>query len=209
MLPNTVYVVEDHFSVRRSLLYLLESAGLTARGFESAAGFLNEYQSHMTGVAILDIRMPGMNGLELQEHLLKAGSALAVLVVTGHGDIPQALRAVQYGAIGFLTKPYNDNQLLELVSKGLRHSKTLVNRHKQQTEISQCYEKLSQREHEILGHILAGKQNKDIATLLNLSVKTVEGHKTRIMLKMRADNLVDLVRRGDSAVEILKGVVLK
>jgi RNA polymerase sigma factor (sigma-70 family) len=188
----TIFVVDDDQRVRDSLRWLLESVSLPVKTFGSAADFLKGCDPHCHGCLILDIRMPEMSGLQLQDILVERGIRLPIIMVSGHGDVPTAVRAMQKGAVEFLEKPYNDQVLLDrintvLVADAQRHEKEAARR-----EIFKRIDALTLREREVLEGVVGGKSNKQIATELDISVKTVEAHRARAMDKMAAKSVAEL-----------------
>jgi FixJ family two-component response regulator len=189
-----VYVVDDDQAMVESLLWIIESVGLKAKAYTRAQEFLSEYDSTQHGCLLLDVRMPGMSGPELQLKLNDLHNELPIIFISGHGDVPLAVRVMKAGAVDFLTKPFNDQILLESINKALRLDKT--NREKQQ-ESAQAEAKfalLSPREVQVLQGIVAGKQNKVISAELNISLKTVEAHRASVMKKMGVKSVSQLVR---------------
>lgn len=189
-----VYVVDDDQAMVESLLWIIESVGLKAKAFVRAQDFLSEYDKTQHGCLLLDVRMPGMSGPELQTKLNDIGAELPIIFISGHGDVPLAVRVMKAGAVDFLTKPFNDQVLLESINKALRQDK--INREKQQ-ENAQAEAKfalLSPREVQVLQGIVAGKQNKVISAELNISLKTVEAHRASVMKKMGVKSVSQLVR---------------
>ncbi len=189
-----VFVVDDDDAVRDSLMDLVDSVGLNARAFASAKEFLDDFDASIPGCLVLDIRMPGMSGLDLQDRLVELGSKLPIVFITGHGDIPMAVRAVQRGAIDFIQKPFRDQELLDKVNQALKISSQKLKVHEAQQEIEERIAALTGRERQVMEMIVAGKANKVIALDLGLSQRTVELHRARVMEKMSARSLADLVR---------------
>lgn len=189
-----VFVVDDDDAVRDSLMDLVDSVGLNARAFASAKEFLDDFDAGTPGCLVLDIRMPGMSGLDLQDRLIELGSTLPIVFITGHGDIPMAVRAVQRGAIDFIQKPFRDQELLDKVNQALKISSQKLEVHEEQQEIEERIAALTGRERQVMEMIVAGKANKVIALDLGLSQRTVELHRARVMEKMAARTLADLVR---------------
>ncbi len=189
-----VFVVDDDDAVRDSLMDLVDSVGLNARAFVSAKEFLDDFDASIPGCLVLDIRMPGMSGLDLQDRLVELGSKLPIVFITGHGDIPMAVRAVQRGAIDFIQKPFRDQELLDKVNQALKISSQKLKVHEAQQEIEERIAALTGRERQVMEMIVAGKANKVIALDLGLSQRTVELHRARVMEKMSARSLADLVR---------------
>lgn len=190
----TVFVVDDDQAMRNSLKWLIGSVGMQVECYDSADAFLNSYYPGRAGCLLLDVRMPGMSGLELQELLVSRGITLPVIIITGHGDVPMAVRAMKSGAIDFIEKPFNDEVLLD----GIRNALALDERRRgAQQERSQVMERLihlTPREHEVMLMVTDGKSNKEIANELGVSAKTVEAHRARVMEKMQASSLAELVR---------------
>lgn len=190
----TVYIVDDDKAVRDSLRWLIESTKLNVKTYDAAQAFLDEYDPSAPGCLLLDVRMPGMTGLELQEKLNQNAIRIPVIIITGHGDVQMAVRAMRQGAMDFIEKPFNDQVLLERVHEAI--DKDLTDRHARQDveTIQKRLERLTPREREVLGMVVDGKLSKQIAAELGLSEKTIEVHRGHIMSKMRADNVADLVR---------------
>ncbi len=198
-LSQVVYIVDDDEAVRDSLALLLETVGLDAVTFDSALAFLESYdavhQDQRQSCLILDIRMPGMSGTELQQKLLEKGSDLPIIFITGHGDIPMAVKAIQQGAMDFIAKPFRDQDLLDRIQQALRlHAERQdLSSHKKETQ-SQL-ETLTPREKQVLECMLDGKANKVIAADLCLSQRTIEVHRAHVMEKMAAPSLAQLIQR--------------
>lgn len=192
-IKQTIYVVDDDQAVRESLCWLLESVDLPVVTYASAQEFLANYNPDMGGCLILDVRMPGMSGLELQNKLTEIECTLPVLIVTGHGDVPMAVRALKNGAVDFIEKPFNDQKLLERIQHCLDQDRAQRESRSMQRVMQQRYQQLTPREQEVLVRVVAGKLNKVIATELGISNKTVEAHRANIMEKMRASSLAELV----------------
>lgn len=189
-----VYVVDDDQAMVESLTWMIESVGLKSKSFTRAQEFLEAYHPDQHGCMLLDVRMPGMSGPELQAKLNTLGATLPIIFISGHGDVPLAVRVMKAGAVDFLTKPFNDQVLLESINKALRLDKT--NREKQQ-ESAQAEAKfalLSPREIQVLQGIVSGKQNKVISAELNISLKTVEAHRASVMKKMGVKSVPELVK---------------
>lgn len=194
---TTVYVVDDDSAVRESMQFLLESAGMPVRCFEDAAGLLqaiSDAGGPPCACAVVDIRLPGMSGIELQEELRRRGSTLPIIIITGHGDVAAAVRALKAGAIDFIEKPFNDRQLLDRVRQAL----DLSTRHRVAAAIRDDLvlraNRLTRREQQVMARVVQGQLNKQIAQELGLSPKTVEVHRAHVMEKMDADSLAQLVR---------------
>ncbi len=189
-----IYVVDDDEALRDSLLWLLDSHGFAATGFGSAEDFLAAYSATMTGCLILDVRMPGMSGLELFETLQRRHCVLPVVFITGHGDVPMAVLALKKGAADFIEKPFNDKDMLDLVGDCLARERAQRGRLRQEAEVARRLGLLTAREREVLDLIVAGRLNKQIADDLDISIKTVEVHRARVMEKMAAGSLAELVQ---------------
>ena len=191
---QTVYVVEDDEAVRDSLELLLKSDGKPVKTYDNANAFLKDYTEKMAGCIVLDIRMPGMDGMELQKKLNDKHSILPIIFVTGHGDVPMAVDAMKEGAIDFIQKPYREEALLEKIDAALaldvEQRKTLG----EKQEILRRVKSLTPREHEIMDRMIEGQANKVIAIELEISQRTVEIHRSRVMHKMGTHSLAHLVR---------------
>ncbi|MDE2181593.1 MAG: response regulator [Alphaproteobacteria bacterium] len=190
-----VFVVDDDPDIRDSLKMLLEAAEYPTQVFESAAAFLASAAPSTAGCLIVDVQMPGMNGIELQRELNARHSPLQVIVMTGHGDIPIAVEAMKTGAVDFLEKPFEDTVLLKSVEGAIARASSAMSHTKQAEEAGSRLSSLTERERQVLDMIVAGKANKVIAYELAISPRTVEIHRARVMEKMGAVNLADLVRR--------------
>ncbi|MBV8145028.1 MAG: response regulator transcription factor [Gammaproteobacteria bacterium] len=190
----TVFVVDDDEGVRNSLRFLLKSVGLTTRALASASEFLEAYKHNQPGCLVLDVRMPGMSGMELQQQLNLRGATLPVIFITGHGDIPMAVEAMQHGAFDFLQKPFRDQDLIDRIQRALERdarNRTALTQH---ARIRERLESLTPREREVLTLMTLGKPNKVMAAELGVSQRTVEIHRARVMEKSGADSLAHLVR---------------
>ena len=191
---SIVFVVDDDQALRSSLKWLIESVGLKVKTFDSADRFLESYYPGQAGVLLLDVRMPGMSGLELQEHLRRECSGLPVIIITGHGDVPMAVRAMKAGAVDFIEKPFNDEVLLESIRNALALGERRRRTQAERAEIAARLAQLTPREHEVMEKVTQGRSNKEIAQDLGVSAKTVEAHRARVMEKMEAGSLAELVR---------------
>lgn len=191
---KTVMVVDDDTAVRDSIKWLIESVGLSATLFESADQLLESPQLEDAGCIVLDVRMPGMSGLELQERLNSRGVTTPIIIISGHGDVPMAVRAMKAGAIDFIEKPFSDQALLDQVNLALEKDQQQRESSATVAEILERYALLSPRERTVMQMVVDGKSNKSIAVELGLSQKTVEVHRARVMSKMRADSLAHLVQ---------------
>jgi two-component system response regulator TtrR len=193
-LTQTIYVVDDDEAMRDSMTWLLEGEGYEVACFDSAESFLNTRHDDMRGCLILDVRMPQMSGLELHEKLESLGSSLPVIFVTGHGDVPMAVSALQRGACDFIEKPFHNEDLLSRIVRALELDSQLSARRQRNGAISHRLDQLTQREREVMKLVVAGKLNKQIADELDISMKTVEAHRARVMEKMGVRTLAELVK---------------
>lgn len=191
---ETIFVVDDDAAVRDSLRALLESAAFRVEDFSSAAAFLGSSAPDRPGCLVVDIRMPDMDGLELQEELVRRRIELPVIVMTGHADVPLAVRAMKAGAVDFIEKPFKDEVLLNDVARALETGRRLRDHAGFADSAKRRVAGLTQREREVLEHLVSGKANKMIAYELNISPRTVEVHRANLMEKMQARTLSDLVR---------------
>jgi FixJ family two-component response regulator len=191
---STVFIVDDDEASSRSLRWLVESVDLNAEVFRSAAEFIDGYDPTMPGCLVLDVRMPGMSGLELQQHLRERGIELPIIFVTGHGDIPMAVRAVKAGAVDFFEKPFKQQELLDLIHKAIARDAERRYTKSRQAEAIKRLDPLTPREREVLQLIAAGNLNKVVAAKLGLSARTVEAHRASIMKKLEAKCASDLIR---------------
>jgi FixJ family two-component response regulator len=192
-----VFVVDDDESMRRSLATLLRSVGLDARVFPSPQDFMRAERPDAPGCLVLDVRMPGMSGLAFQEQLAKAGIALPIIFITGHGDVPMTVRAMKAGAVEFLTKPFDHQVLLDAIHGAIERDRGRRRDAAQLAEVQARYRELTEREREVFRLVIAGRQNKQIATALGLAVVTVKVHRGQVMRKMVAKSVVDLARMAD------------
>jgi FixJ family two-component response regulator len=195
----TVFIVDDDPAVRDSLRWLLESMRLRVATFGSAEEFLKFYTMHMIGCLILDVRMPGMSGLQLQQFLTKQKYSLPILFITGHGDIPMAVRAMQAGAMYFLEKPFEDQVLLDYVHEALTLDHDNQQSRIRLTMIQARIANLTEREREVMELVIDNHSNKEVATKLGVSIKTVEFHRSHMMDKMHATSLIELVNMAREA----------
>ena len=193
MADATIHVIDDDAALRDSLAFLLGSAGLLVRGFESAQAFLQELASIEAGCVVTDIRMPGIDGLELLRLLQEMGKGLPVIVMTGHGDVPLAVKAMRLGAADFVEKPFEDEVMIDAVRSALTSSMPLpavgVS-----DEMALRLASLSRRERQVLSGLVEGQTNKEIARQFDLSPRTVEVYRAKLMTKMQANNISELVR---------------
>jgi FixJ family two-component response regulator len=190
----TVFIVDDDDGVRSSIRLLLKSIGIAATPLASAQTFLDTFDPARPGCLVLDIRMPGMSGMELQEQLNLRGATIPVIFITGHGDVPMAVAAMQQGAFDFLQKPFRDQDLIDRVQKALDRDREIRGALQMHEQIRQRLASLTPRETEVLELMTSGRQNKVMAAELGLSQRTVEIHRAHVMEKMGADSVAQLVR---------------
>jgi len=191
---STVYIVDDDQAIRHAMELLMRSVGLDYEIFHSGDEFLASHTKDRAGCLVLDIRMPGLGGLELQEKLNELSSTLPIIFITGHGDVPMAVEAMQKGAVDFIQKPFRDQELLDQISEALKTDQQRRSARDQKAEVLDRVEKLTKREREVMDLVITGKPNKVIAYELGVSQRTVEIHRARVMEKMEARSLADLVR---------------
>ncbi len=194
MTDVTVFIVDDEEAVSDSIALLLRSVGLRTKVFTDPRGFLNEYRPDQPGCLVLDVRMPKMSGLELQQELSRRHYTLPVIFITGHGDVPMAVEAMRAGALDFLQKPFKDDELIRRVQKALEQDAEERGLLKQREEMRQRWQELTAREREVADRIVDGQANKVVAMELGLSERTVELHRAHIMQKMGARALAQLVQ---------------
>ncbi len=188
-----VFIVDDDEAVRQSTAWLIESIGLKVITFNSADEFLSGYNNE-AGCIIMDVRMPGMSGLEAQEEMKNRAITLPLIFITGHGDVPMAVRALKHGAFDFIEKPFNDQLLLDAVQRGLKQNSETIESKIKNESINKRIAILTPREKEVMQRVTEGKPNKVIAHELNVSIKTVEVHRARMMEKMEARSVAELVK---------------
>lgn len=189
-----VYVVDDDEPMRDSLVWLLESKGLRVEAYSSAESFLEAFRDDMRGCLVLDVRMPGMSGLELFERLGARGGALPVIFVTGHGDVPMAVSAVKKGAADFIEKPFSERDMLRLVEQCLETERAQRGARQRREEAQRRLATLTDRERQVMELVVAGRPNKQIADALGIAVKTVEVHRARVMEKAGVGSVAELVQ---------------
>jgi FixJ family two-component response regulator len=192
-----VFVIDDDASMRRALENLVSSVGLEARVFTSPQEFLSAQRPDAPGCLVLDVRLPGMSGLAFQHELAKLGIPLPIVFITGHGDVPMTVRAMKAGAVEFLTKPFDEQVLLDAVHAAIGRDRTRRRDAAGAAELQARYRELTQRERQVMALVAAGRANKQIAALLGLSVVTVKVHRGQVMHKMRAKSVAELVRFAD------------
>jgi two-component system response regulator FixJ len=199
----TAFVVDDDEAIRTLWRWLMESNGIAVETFASAAAFIDAYRRDAAGCLVLDVHMPGMSGLELQEYLTQKGIEIPIVFVTGHGDIPTAVSAIKGGAVDFIQKPFSYRDVVTIIQKAFQRDAELREQRARRALIAGRIAALTDREREVLQHIIEGKQNKIIAAELDISVKTVEFHRAKVMEKMGAPSVAELVQLtlGFSLVE--------
>jgi len=199
-----VYIVDDDEAVRDSLRWLLEGNGFSVRVFSNAEELLDfsKTQSHgMTGCLILDVRMPGITGVELHDVLLNEGIDIPVIFITGHGSVSLAVKSMKKGAIDFLEKPFSDEEICKLVDSSLQKARDVSDKKEVNLKVKELLAKLTPRENQVLERITAGRLNKQIADDLNISIKTVEAHRANIMTKVEARTVAELIKIALTANE--------
>jgi two-component system response regulator TtrR len=194
MSEPTVFVVDDDASTRELLAWLMKRHGLRAEVFPDARSFLKTYRSDMPGCLVVDLNMPGMGGLELQQYLNQHGAHLPVLFLSGRADVPKAVRAVREGAIDFIEKPFDYRRVVALIEDCLKRDAQMRAQHERKRAYSERLAQLTQREREVLELVVAGRMNREIAESLDISIKTVEAHRAKIMEKLGANSLAELVQ---------------
>jgi FixJ family two-component response regulator len=195
----TIFVIDDDPSVRKSLSRLLRSVGHAVETFSSAEEFLSREHFDGIGCIILDVQMPGLSGMDLQVELGKAEYSMPIVFITGHGDIPMSVEAMKRGAVHFLTKPFDDNDLLRAMREAIEKDRKAKTEQAEVQDIRRRISLLTPREYEILRHVITGSLNKQIAFTLNIAEKTVKIHRGRVMEKLRVDSVAELVRLAEKA----------
>ena len=191
---STVFIVDDDQEVRYALQLLMESVGLPSETFSSAQVFLQQFDINRSGCIIVDVRMPGMSGLDLQAHLADEKLHPPIIIITGHGDVPMAVRAVQAGAIDFIEKPFNNQAMLDSVHRAIEKDAQQRGEVSRLLDIESHFNELTPREKEVFQLVVEGKRNKVIAIDMGVSQSTVEAHRAKVMEKMTAATLSDLMR---------------
>ncbi|MBP7050171.1 MAG: response regulator transcription factor [Phycisphaerae bacterium] len=194
-----VFIVDDDEAICESLRLLIGDIGLEVRTFTSAREFLEKYDSSRLGCLVLDVRMSGMSGLELQSRLRELGHSIPTIIITGHGDVPMAVEAMKAGAMDFIEKPFRDQVLLDSIQKAIDLDLRIRRQHKERQDVQARIQHLTQREREVMDRLIAGKSNKTIAFDLGISQKTVDFHRANILEKVGCASVVELVRLAQKA----------
>jgi FixJ family two-component response regulator len=190
---SIVYIVDDEYAIRDSLTMLIESTGQSVRSFESAEDFLDEYDPDQPGCLLLDVRMPLMSGHDLQRELAKRGHIIPIIFISGHAEIPDSAKAFRAGAVDFMEKPFNNEELMERIDEALKKDAAFRGEFVKRRRIQDRLDHLTAREKEVLGLIVKSHSNKESAKILNISNRTVDVHRASIMEKMQADNVAELI----------------
>lgn len=192
-----VYVVDDNRSSRQSLEFLIKASGYRVQAFASSKEFLGFSRPEVPACLVLDVRMPGQTGLELQEELSKCGIRIPIIFMTGHGDIPMSVQAMKAGAVEFLTKPFREDAMLRAITQAIERDRVAHAQRLEMAELNMRHLRLTPREREVMAHVVAGLLNKQVAGELGTSEKTIKVHRAQVMHKMEAQSLADLVRMAE------------
>ena len=200
-----VFVVDDDRSVREGLVDMIQSLGMQAKAFTSAQQFLQHKRPDTPACLVLDVRLPGLSGLDLQRQLGQSGQPLPIIFITGHGDIPMSVRAMKEGAVEFLTKPFRDQDLLDAIHQALKKDRSAREHRAKAADLRRRYDSLTPREREVMQLVIAGRLNKQIAGELGTSEVTVKMHRGQVMHKMKAESVVDLLRMAEAMAIVTAG----
>ena len=195
-----VYVVDDDASSRQSLEFLIRTSGYTVRAFSSSKEFLASPRAEIPACLVLDVRMPGLTGLELQGELAKMGVRLPIIFITGHGDIPMSVQAMKAGAVEFLTKPFREDSMLRAIALAIDRDRVAHRARLEMAELRRRHARLTPREREVMASVVTGLLNKQVAAELGAAEKTIKAHRAKVMQKMEAASLADLVRMSEKLV---------
>ena len=201
----TVFVVDDDRSVREGLVDMIESLDMQAKAFTSAQQFLQHKRPDTPACLVLDVRLPGLSGLDLQRQLGQSGQPIPIIFITGHGDIPMSVRAMKEGAVEFLTKPFRDQDLLDAIHQALKKDRSAREQRAKAADLRRRYDSLTPREREVMQLVIAGRLNKQIAGELGTSEVTVKMHRGQVMHKMKAESVVDLLRMAEAMAIVTAG----
>lgn len=196
---GTVFVVDDDLSVRRGLERLLRAVGYRVETYASAEQFIDRENPGGPGCLVLDVRMPGKGGLDVQQFLVDTGALLPIIFITGHGDVPTVVRAMKAGAVDFLTKPFRDQDMLDAVTRAIEADRMRRSSQQATSGVRDSYGRLSPREREVMEHVVRGRRNKQIAADLRIAMQTVKQHRGKVMEKMEVSSVADLVRAVEAA----------
>src|SRR6202521_1563131 len=201
-----IFLIDDDVSVREGLTELIESVGLTVQTFGSAREFLALKPVQAEGCVVLDVNMPGMNGLDLQREMNDSGISLPVIFLTGHGDIPMTVHALKAGAAHFLTKPVKEDELMNAIRQALENDREARSERAELRKLRECFDLLAPRERQVMRLVVSGRLNKEIAYELGISERTIKLHRGQVMRKMRAESLADLVKQAQKLGPLPIGV---